>query len=115
MVSTVRKLMLLAIVVGLPLGLCLGRRSEFLRRARWHESQTVELHATSFEFMKDPHTGRDIAFGKTWADERGRDLGHDEYLRLRRENDRHRALAVKYRRAADHLWLRIESDPSGQD
>jgi hypothetical protein len=94
--------MVAVVVVGVPLGVCMERRSRFLALAEWHRSQAMTNKELSSGVVIDPEL--------PLHDNAGRVLSRDEASRVASQALVHMFLMRKYRRAAEKPWLPVEPD-----
>ena len=81
------------------------RRSHLLAVARDHESQVIRLQ------QGWALTAPNRICVETWWDASGRALFRQEVVRINLQNEWHRTMREKYRRASAQPWLPVEPDP----
>jgi hypothetical protein len=101
----VRTLMIVVAVLALPLGLCMERRSRFLRLAAEHAREAYR-GGSALPMIFD-NSGPEPRY----CDDSGRELSASEAEQRIALNSWHDSLALKYRRAAASPWLPVEPDP----
>lgn len=104
---TIRRLMIAVMVLALPLGLCMERRSRFLAIAESHRQAFLGSDAIRLEipYIHDVYV----------YDSAGRLLSEPERTRKMERSNWHFALEKKYREAALMPWLPVPPDPPEPD
>lgn len=100
----IRTLMIAVAVLAIPLGVCMERRSRFLRLAEQHERIAADGIS---DLMIFDNSGSRLRY----CDRAGRELDESEAERRMALNSWHDALGFNYRRAARSPWLPVAPDP----